>query len=179
MKRNLFFLILLCSTSIVAEARWYLGALGSREAIDYRNIKNGNVVSDTSGTIQILGVGGGFTSMAPGAFGIDLGLGIEGTNSEKLNPNPDWGTPWYYRVTGQVNYSFSFGLFFHVGAEILGSFYQDVESHYLGLGALYGFGYRINDNVSVSLTGTNSSILFSGDNNRVQRGEVLELNYMF
>ena len=77
------------------------------------------------------------------------------------------------------HYTFGFGLFFEIGADALGSFYQDVESHYLGLGVLYGIGYRISERKNVVLTSTNNSVLFAGDNTRYLRGQVLEYNLTF
>ncbi len=117
--------------------------------------------------------------MAPGAGGYELGLGFLGTNAINVEPKTDWHTTWFYRLSGKVNYTFSFGLFFTTGADVLVSFYQDGESHYLGVGALLGIGYRIDEHSSVSLSNVNSSILFAGDNYRALRGQTLDLIYSF
>ncbi len=163
-----------------AEARYYVSFIGSRLNLEYKYVKNAGVVADdTTGTIELIGVGGGYTTLTPGSFGFDFGGAILGTNSEKLNPRPGWGIPWYYRLTARANYAFSFGLFFQAGTDILGSFYQETESHYLGLGVLYGIGYKINDRMNVVLTSTNNSVLFAGDNTRYLRGQIFEYNLNF
>ena len=179
MRKNFVFLILISLLSPWAEAGFYGSFIGARLNLDYKNIKNAGVISDTEGTIELVGAGGGYTSLTPGNFGYDFGGAILGTNSEKLNPSAGWGIPWYYRLTARANYAFSFGLFFEVGSDLIGSFYQDVESHYLGVGVLYGLGYRINERMNVALTSTNNSVLFAGENTRYLRGQVLEFNMSF
>ena len=178
-RKNFIFLFLICFVSPWAEAGYYLSFIGARLNLDYKNIKNAGVISDTQGTIELVGLGGGYTTLTPGNFGYEMGASILGTNSEKLTPPAGWGIPWYYRLAVRGNYAFSFGLFFEVGADLFGSFYQDVESHYLGLGVLYGLGYRINERMNVVLTSTNNSVLFPGDNTRYLRGQVLEYNLTF
>ncbi len=179
MRKNFVFLLLLFLIGPRAEAGYYLSFIGSRLNLDYKSIKNAGVIADTEGSIELAGLGGGYTTMTPGNFGYDFGGAILGTNSQKLNPSPGWGIPWYYRMTARSNYTFPFGLFFEFGFDLLGSFYQDVESHYLGLGVLYGLGYRINERMNVALTSTNNSVLFAGDNTRYLRGQVLEFNLTF
>ncbi len=179
MKKHFLFLLLICFISPFADAGYFLKVVGARLNLDYKNIKNAGVIADTEGTIELAGAGGGYSTQAVNTFSYEFGASILGTNSEKLNPRPGWGIPWYYRLETRAHYTFGFGLFFEVGTDLLGSFYQDVESHYLGLGILYGLGYRINERMTVVLTSTNNSVLFAGDNTRYLRGQVLEYNWTF
>ena len=179
MRKNFVLILLICIACPWAEAGLYLGFTAARLNLEYLNVKNSGVVADTQGSVELIGFGGGYSLLSPGNLGFDLGAQVLGTNNEKLNPNPAWGTPWYLRFAGRGNYTFSFGLFFQTGIDLISTTSQEAENHYLGLGILYGLGYRINERASLSLTSTNSSVLFAGVNKRYLRGQVFEFNYSF
>jgi hypothetical protein len=179
LKQKLVFFIFILCLAPLAHAGYFLGVVGSHLNLEYKSVRTGTVEAETKGYVELAGFTGGYTTMAPGNFGYEFGLGFLGTNAQNLEPKPDWRTTWYYRVTTKGFYTFSFGLFFTLGADVLVSFYQDGESHYLGIGALLGLGYRINERAYVSLSNVNSSILFAGDNYRTLRGQVLDLTYTF
>jgi len=96
-----------------------------------------------------------------------------------LSPKPDWGNPWYYRASAKVNYTTKYKLFFDFGGDLMGSLYQDVPSHYFGVGFDFGIGYKINEMFYVVITNTNSSVLFNADNYRVLRGQIFQAFYTF
>lgn len=180
MKNTFVIFLLACCLSSAAQSAYFVSFVGARLNADYKNVRNSdNSVSDLSGNLELIGMGGGLTTQAPGNFGYSADLAILGTNSQKLSYNPNWGIPWYYRIAGKANYTFSFGLFFEFGGDILGSFYQDAENHYLGVGANAGIGYKINEHFSVSVSIDNSSVLFAGENKRVLRGQLVQLTYKF
>lgn len=179
MKKTIAFTLFFCVISLSARAEYFLNLTGSHLNLDYKTVETPTTVSDITGSIQLIGIGGGYTTLAPGTFGYDLGLNFLGTNSESLTPNPDWGVPWYYKISAHVNYSFTFGLYFQLGTEVLSSFYQNTEHHYFGIGLSYGLGYRISPQFAIAISGVNSSMLFSGQNTRVLRGEIIECSFLF
>lgn len=174
-----FFFPLIFFVMRVEAANFFVGFELARWNLDYRSVAIGNEKLEMNGGIELAGFSGGLTDLTPGSFGYELGLEFLGTNSQKLNPEPNWGTPWYYKITGVVNYTFSFRLFFFLGPDIIGAFNREAESNYFGAGITYGLGYKINEQVSLSLGTTNNSILFSGGNGRYIRGEVLKVCYLF
>jgi hypothetical protein len=179
MRVSLLIALLTLIYSSFSEAGFYLGGVGSRLNVDYQNVKIDGSITNTNGSVELIGMSLGYVQMSPGNFGYELGFQILGTNSQNLNPDPSWGTPWYIRPAGRLNYTFPFKLFLQVGSDLIASVHQDQESHYLGLGFLFGLGYRFNDRVFVALTSTNSSILFAGEYKRYLRGQVIEFNYSF
>jgi hypothetical protein len=173
------FLIAICFGP-AASAGYFVSGAGARYNIDYKTVTSlTGETSNTVGDIELIGIGGGITTLAPSNFGYSADILILGTNGQKLIPPPSWGTPWYYRVSGKGNYAFSFGLFFEVGGDLFGSFYQTAESHYFGVGVNVGIGYRFSDKFQLSIAIDNNSVLFAGDHGRVLRGQLLQLNYGF
>lgn len=179
--KNAFVIFLFaCFLGSVSQAGLFVTGMGGRINADYKNVTSSTgEVSDLFGELELVGVGGGYTTMTPGNFGYTGEVAFLGTNGQKLNFNPNWGVPWYYRVAGKANYTFSFGLYFEIGADIIGSFYQNVENHYFGLGVNFGIGYRINQNFLLTIAMDNSSVLFAGENRRVLRGNLIQLSYLF
>lgn len=174
----IFLFVFLWATGVFAGL--FVTGVGMRMNADYKNVTNsaGNT-SDLTGDIELIGFGGGYTTMAPGNFGYTGELIFLGTNGQRLNFNPNWGVPWYHRFSLKANYTFSFGLYFEVGSDVISSFYQDAESRYFGLGVNLGAGYRINQNFLATLAIDNSSILFAGENRRFLRGYMAQLSYLF
>ncbi len=179
MKQQLVFFVLSLCLAPLSQAAYFVGVSGSHLNLDYKSVRTANVESPTSGYLELVGFNGGIRNQEKSAMGYELAFGLFGTNAINVKPKPDWGTTWFYRVSGKGLYTFSFGLFFLGGADVLVSFYQDGESHYLGVGALVGMGYRYNDSVTFSLSNVNSSILFAGDNYRTLRGQILDFTYAF
>lgn len=147
--------------------------------LEYKSVRTAGVEAETKGYLELVGLAAGYSTQQKGAFGYELGFGLLGTNAQNVTPKPDWRTTWFYRVTAKGNYTMDFGLFFTAGADALVTFYQDGESYYLGMGALLGVGYRVNDHLSCSITNTNSSVLFAGENYRTLRGQIIEFYYTF
>ena len=179
MGRQFFVIIILCFLVRPLEARWFVGAVASRFNIDFENVDTGATVEDISGTIEVLGVQGGLINVNPGNFGSEFSFAIVGANAQKLSPNPNWGSPWYWRACAKLNYTFSFKVYPFIGVDFISGMYKDAESYYLGPGIVFGIGYKVRDNVTVALGATNNSKLYAGENRRFLRGEVLELNYGF
>lgn len=176
-KRLVLFIFALCSAHS-AQARFFVGAIGARYDLDYEGIRINEELHDIKGEVELVGISTGISHLAPG-FGYELAAAFIGTNSQKLTPNPDWGVPWYYRLSAKGNYMLPFGLYFLIGSDLMGSVSQATENRYFGVGAMVGIGYRINDRVSVSISNPNSSVLFAGDDKKVLRGVVLEGVYGF
>lgn len=178
--KKLFAFFIAFSFGSVAFGARYLSIVGSKLNADYKTVTSETgETSNTVGDIELIGFGGGISTQAPGAFGVNLEILFLGTNGQKLTPPPRWGVPWYFRIAGKGNYTFSFGLYFEVGADILSSLYQDGESHYLGMGFNSGIGYRFSEMLRVLVSMENSSILFAGDHGRYLRGHLIQLMYAF
>jgi hypothetical protein len=163
----------------MAHARAFLGLMAAHLNIEYKTVDVGGSSADVKGSLEMIGLHGGLINVSPGNLGYEISLGIFGANSQKVEPPPNWGTPWYYKLTGKINYTFSFGLYPYIGVDVIGNLYKDTESHYFGPGVVFGVGYKIKDNVMIAIGSTNNSVLYAGDNNRYIRGEVLEVNYGF
>src|SRR5688500_4487757 len=87
-----------------AQARWYGGVAFSNLNADFRNVDIGPSEASVSGSMEIIGVQGGWENMSAGNLGADVSLAILGANSQKLSPDPNWGIPWFYRITAKGNY---------------------------------------------------------------------------
>jgi hypothetical protein len=180
MTKMFLFLFIACGIGSFAYGAKYITIVGSKLNADYKAVTSETgEVSNTVGDIELIGFGGGLTTQAPGAFGTNLELLFLGTNGQKLTPPPRWGVPWYFRASGKGNYTFSFGLYFEIGGDVIGTFHQDGESHYLGLGVNAGMGYRFSEQIRVCVAMENSSILFAVDNGRYLRGHLVQLIYVF
>lgn len=178
MKAQYALFILVLAMASPVRAKYFVSLTGARYRIDYGNVRIGDSSHDVHGDIELVGLGAGLTTLSPG-FGYEAQLQLLGTNSQKLTPEPDWGTTWYYRVIGKGNYMLPFGGFVFIGGDLMGTFLQSTESHYFGPGGFTGLGYRFNERFTASISNPNSSILFSGNSERVMRGIVIEGTYGF
>ena len=175
------FLVLSITFGILqpAQARWYGGTAMAHLSADFRNVDTGSSQVPVKGSLELIGFQGGWENTSAGNLGADFSLGILGVNSQKLEPDPNWGIPWFFRVTGKMTYMTSGGLFGFFGADIIGNLYS-AEYQYFGPGVVFGVGVRIKDRVSVALGATNNSILFAVDpRKRFLRGSVFEINFLF
>jgi hypothetical protein len=180
MKISFFVLILCFGFAQPADARFYTGFAMSRLSADFRNFDiTETTQADVTGGMELLGIQFGYENMSAGNVGIDLGLAFIGVNSQQLNPTPDWGNPWFYKLTTKANYLSSWGLYGFLGVDLIGNISR-VDSSYFGPGFVFGAGYKVRENVTVAVSGTNNSVLFAPESNkRFLRGYVVEANFHF
>lgn len=180
MGQKIFILCFIMSLYVPAQAaQLFLGALGAQANLEFKNIMVDGASTPIKGDVQLVGVSGGLLSMAPNALGYEISASVFGVNSQKIVPNPNWGTPWYYMLSSKGNYVFPLGIFVEGGLNFISNLYENVESQYVGVGVSYGLGFRFNSHVSVSINAINSSALFAGENGKVLRGTALQANYAF